>query len=504
MHFKRILLCFTLCFPAPLLLEAQDFAVSLGDIQDEYDLAGGAVVLFCEDSLLLSEPFGSAHFEAGIAVTDQTKFRIASISKTITAIAFMQLVDAGLCSLDDDISVLLGYTVRNPNHPDTPITPHMLLSHTSTIIDGGNYDSFLSQTYTALNVPSLEELVSPAGTAYSDALFNNTSPGTYFNYSNLNFGLLGTVIEAVSNERFDVYCTQHILDPLGIDASFRIADLDNLQQLAALYRKQNGQWVIQADDFQDGFPNESYLENYLPGTNALRFAPQGGLRISAVDLATVFRLFLNEGTLNGIAVLSPESSALMMSDSWTYNGNNGNHYYGLFRSWGLGMHRLTNTVNQDVVLTGSDFMIGHPGEAYGLVSDAYIDPERKVGLVFITNGCGDGYATLPGSAFYSVEREVFDLADNALTGSGCEALSLYEDVLNKSSFSTYPVPADQLLQITFQHAGFHLLNIYDVYGKCVWEERVSVDPWKFNCGHLPAGVYAVVVDGIHRRIIIER
>jgi CubicO group peptidase (beta-lactamase class C family) len=502
----RIVSVFVICFflIGSLATRAQDLSISLGNIQDEYDLAGGAVVLFCEDSLLLSEPFGSAHFEAGIVVTDQTKFRIASISKTITAIAFMQLVDAGLCSLDDDISVLLGYTVRNPNHPDTPITPRMLLSHTSTIIDGGNYDSFLSQTYTALNVPSLEELVSPTGIAYSNAIFNDTSPGTYFNYSNLNFGILGTIIEAVSSERFDVYCSQHIIDPLGIDASFRIADLDNLQQLAALYRKQNGQWVIQADDFQDGIPDEAYLANYLPGTNALRFAPQGGLRISALDLATVFRLFLNEGTLNGSAILSPESSALMMGDSWTYNGNNGNNYFGLFRSWGLGMHRLTNTVNQDVVLSGSDIMIGHPGEAYGLVSNAYIDPLRKVGMIFITNGCGDGYATLPGSAFYSVEKEVFDLIDNVLIGTGCDALSFTADVFKEASFSIYPVPADQHLQITFPRAGFHLLTICDIHGKCVWEERVLVDQWEFNCAHLPPGVYAVVVDGVHRRVIIER
>jgi hypothetical protein len=56
-------------------------------------------------------------------------------------------------------------------------------------------------------------------------------------------------------------------------------------------------------------------------------------------------------------------------------------------------------------------MIGHAGEAYGLVSDAYFDPERKVGLVFITNGAGAGYATGKNSAFYSVEEAVFKVIE---------------------------------------------------------------------------------------------
>jgi len=504
MHFKRKILCIGLICCMPFAVGAQDFAIALGDIQDEYDLAGGAVVLFCDDSLLLSQPFGSAHFEAGLSVTDQTKFRIASISKTITAMAFMQLVDDGLCSLDDDISIWLGYSVRNPNYPNTPITPRMLLSHTSTIVDGGNYDSFLSQTYASDIVPSLEELVSTTGSAYSDALFNSTSPGSYFNYSNLNFGILGTVIEAVSTERFDAYCKNHILDPLGIDASFRIADLDDLEQLAALYRKQNGEWVIQADDFQNGLPNESYLANYTPGTNALRFAPQGGLRISAIDLAKIFRVFLNNGTVDGTTMLSPSAVDDMLGLEWTFDGSNGNNYYGLFRSWGLGMHRLTNTLNQDVVLSESDLMIGHPGEAYGLVSDAYIDPMRNLGLVFITNGCGDGYSTLPGSAFYAVEKEIFDLVDSFLTGNACDALSHTDDALSAASLSIFPNPADHHVQLDFPQSGAHRIIIYDIHGKSLLDALVTTDQWKFNCAELNAGVYAVVVDGVFQRLIIER
>lgn len=502
MIFKKYILlaCALVCMTSEP--RSQNLAQELGEIQDEYDLAGGAIALFCADSVLLAANFGSAHFEAGLSVQPTTKFRIASISKTITAMAFMQLVDDGLCSLDDDISIWLGYTVRNPYYPNTPITPRMLLSHTSTIIDGGNYDSFLSQTYSAANVPSLAELISSNGTEYSSAIYNNTSPGSYFNYSNLNFGILGTVIEAVSNVRFDALCKQRIFDPLGIDASFRIADLENIEDLGALYRKQNGQWIIQADDFQDGIPNEDYLDTYTPGTNALRFAPQGGLRISATDLATIFRVFLNAGSVDGISILSPASAEAMQAEEWTFNGSNGNNYYGLFRSWGLGLHRSTNTNNQDEILEASTVMVGHPGEAYGLVSDAYFDAERAIGLVVLINGCGTGYSTSSGSAFYTVEKDLFDLANGYLSGDDCNALVNELPEVSANSVEVFPNPAADNVVVNFAAAGLHHTTLLDITGKVMWNEVTFTEKVNISSASLPSGIYTVVADGMVFRVTI--
>jgi len=71
----------------------------------------------------------------GLPLSDRTIFRIASISKSFSAVAIMQLIEAGKLSLDDDASKLVGFAVRNPKFPDKVITLKMLLSHTSSIND---------------------------------------------------------------------------------------------------------------------------------------------------------------------------------------------------------------------------------------------------------------------------------------------------------------------------------------------------------------------------------
>ena len=151
----------------------------------------------------------------------------------------------------------------------------MLLSHTSTIIDGTTYSSFLDATVNNNPIPNLSELLTTSGAYYTSGQFNNTVPGTYFNYSNINYVILGTIVEKISNTRFDVYCKQNISMPLGIDASFNVNDLVDIDQLAVLYRKPNGIWTPQADNYQGIQPVFNNLNGYIPGTNGGRFGPQG-------------------------------------------------------------------------------------------------------------------------------------------------------------------------------------------------------------------------------------
>ena len=201
---------------------------------------GMSVVVFCENGITQNIALGKADWSRNIDMTTDTKYRIASISKTITAIAAMQLVEQNLLDLDEDISNILGYDVKNPNHPNVAITPRMLLSHTSTIIDGTNYSSFLGATVNDNPVPNLSTILTVGGAYYVASLFNNTTPGTYFNYSNLNYVVLGTLIEKVSNQRFDAYCKQFIFEPLNLDASFNVNDLQDINELAVVYRKPGG------------------------------------------------------------------------------------------------------------------------------------------------------------------------------------------------------------------------------------------------------------------------
>jgi CubicO group peptidase (beta-lactamase class C family) len=338
----------------------------------------------------------------------------------------------------------------------------MLLSHRSSLQDGTGYSDFLSATYATAPPPPISQLVAPGGTWYTADLWRTEAPGTYFTYSNLNFGVIGTLIEALSGERFDVYMRQQVLQPLGIGGSYNVQDLNDLDHLAVLYRNS----IPQADDLGGVMPVAPDLSLYVPGTNGLFFAPQGGLRASALELARIALLLEGAGTWNGITLLQPATVTAMIANEWTWNGSNGDNYYGLFRSWGLGVHRITAQTSGDVVFPGT-LMFGHAGEAYGLISDLYIDPATGFGLVFLTNGYtpGNAYAFGTNSAFYGVEEEVYAaLANDAVPA--CSTLGIAPST-----------PTDELLMhdrtLLWNGRGSLDLQAFDLTGKLIAAARIA-------------------------------
>jgi CubicO group peptidase (beta-lactamase class C family) len=482
---------------------AQNLGGQFNTISSNNDMMGGALVVFCENGIIENLSIGKSDFTRNINTTADTKYRIASISKTITAIAVMQLVEQNLLDLDADIGSILGYTIQNPNHPNVSITTRMLLSHTSTIVDGSTYNSFMGATVNNNPIPSLNQILTPSGSYYTAAQFNNTIPGTYFNYSNINFVILGTIVEKVSNLRFDLYCKQNISIPLGIDASFNVNDLTDIDQLAVLYRKLSGVWTPQADDYQGVQPVFNNLNGYIPGTNGGRFGPQGGFRCSGQDLAKIFLTLMNHGTFNGVTILSGTSCNAMFANEWTYNGNNGNNYSGLFRSWGLGIHRITSTPNNDIALPGSNSMLGHTGEAYGLVSDSYFDTIRKVGFVFINNGVGIDYQTNNNSIFYTVEQEVFNAIENFGNINNClQTVDLNES--NNPMLNVYPNPAlDFLFLFENLMQTESKIFIRSIDGKLIKSTFVNKGDRKIDVQELHSGIYILEITNKFYKFIKE-
>ncbi len=387
-----------------VLATAQTLEQDLQAIATQYGLVGMSVVATCSDDVVQVAHTGQRNIAMALSVNDATRYRIASISKLVTAMGLMKLWEQGNFELDDDVSGAMGYLLRSPSFPSIPITYRMLLSHRSGMQDGTGYGPFLTATYGATVPPPIQQLVTPGGTWYTTNIWRTEQPGTWFAYSNLNYGIIASLIEAHSNLRFDQYMREEILLPMGIEGSYNIQDLDEIGELATLYRNS----VPQADDHNGTMPPAPDLSGYINGSNGLYFAPQGGLRASALELANILRTISGEGTFEGAQVLEPATMAAMLANEWTWNGNNGDNYYGLFRSWGLGVHRITAQNNGDMVLPGT-FMVGHAGEAYGLISDLYLDPETGFGLVFLTNGYSgsSNYQLGTSSAFYRVEEEVF-------------------------------------------------------------------------------------------------
>lgn len=438
--------------------------------------------------------YGLRNLSQNLLVNTATKYRIASVSKSVTALGLMKLFDQGLFGLDDSISTYLGYNVVNPNFPTVPITFRMLLSHTSSLQDGSGYNNFLTATYSQTSIPNISSVLTQGGSFYTSNMFRTEAPGSYFAYSNINYGLIGTLIEIISNQRFDVYMKNQILIPLGITGSYNIQDLTNIGNLATLYRNVSG-WTPQFDNYNGIMPTAPNLTNYSNGTNGLYFSPQGGLRVSASEVGIILKFIRNNGVSN-IGLVSAATLNLMKTIQWTDSGTNGDDYFGLFNKWSLGLHHA-NTNSNDAICNQNMYgnFIGHTGEAYGLISDAFYSANENVGFVFITNGRFNGYQTGP-TSFYTVEDAVF-----AVLCSYFSSLLKVEDFSKEEVLFINPVKNGTLiLKSSFE---IKSIEIIDVKGALlVHKFQTTID-----VSHLQKGVYFVKIMGetniVCKKLIIE-
>lgn len=374
---------------------------------------GLGVIVYKDGEKVYSDFLGCRHIDPedrskDLPITADTRLRVASVSKQFTALTIMQLVDQKKVALDGDVSDYLGFKLRNPNYPDTPITVRMLLSHTSSIRDGEAYS--IPPQY------SVKEFFDPEGKFYDDGAHfapEGQIPGEYFKYTNLNYGLLGTIIEAVTGERFDEYMRAHILKQLDIHGSFNPGDFDEkeFKLLGAIYQKQkdgkwdeNGPWFPQIDEYDGKIPDRNmvYVNNpdvrdtdswysmkdYKPGTNATVYSPQGGLRISYNELEHLLQMYLGDGVYHGKQIISPDLLKEMFTVQWRYDPEhpNGSTYGGSIEAYCLGIYPLFGDGTSRAV---KDYVIelrGHLGEAYGLLSGIMIRPGTKDGFVYMMNG----------------------------------------------------------------------------------------------------------------------
>ncbi|HDR05811.1 MAG TPA: T9SS type A sorting domain-containing protein [Candidatus Marinimicrobia bacterium] len=434
---------------------------ALASIKSQYSLVGMSVVVTKGDSVVYSQGYGKRDIARNLPVDSKTVYRIASISKSISALALMQLYSQGLFELDDDVSKHLGFTLKNPHFPTQIITMEQIISHTSSLRDGSGYSAFLAKSYAQNPPPAISELLTQGANSYTSDMFSNSqSPDSrYFQYANINYGIVGTLVEKLSGKRFDSYCREQILEPLGLNGSFNIQDIENINDVAVLYRKSGINWNPQADNYSGQMPTPRDLSGYEIGSNGLIFGPQGSLRISAQDLAMLMLSFQNNGLVNGVRLL-PDSIAIKMKESgWNYNGSNGNNYYGIFNHYGLGLSK-TNALLQ------GENLCGHPGEAYGLVSDMYFSSDEDYGIIFVTNGGLWGNGSYSG--WYNVEEAVFTACHNELASLGLTAINRAWPV-DFALEPAFPNPFNASVNISFTLSSFsHVtLQIIAVDGRTV-------------------------------------
>jgi CubicO group peptidase (beta-lactamase class C family) len=393
---------------------AQDAAHPLASLS-VLALRGGRVVYERHFGRRFIDPADRAR---DLAADGNTLYRVASVSKMVVAIAVLRLVDEGKLALDTDVGEYLGYPVRNPHFPDAAITLRMLLTHTSSLRDDGGY-----------NFPQrldLRDVLTPGGGAHGkgEMWSAHAAPGRWFQYCNLGWGVIGTVVEKATGERFERAARRLVLEPLGMRGGFDPAALpkERVADVATLYRKRaagdddqpwnpGGPWIPQVDDYSRAAPVSRADAAYVPGTNATLFGPQGGLRASAADLGRVLRMLANGGALDGRRVLSAAAVAEMTRPQWRREGLNGEADYGVrgerFQAWGLGAQLFTDRSGAGrgdrLVQHGGFTAVGHLGDAYGLTAVAAVDPASGDGLVMLIGGSGFDPDTYPG-AYSSLAR----------------------------------------------------------------------------------------------------
>ena len=330
---------------------------AIKQVLKEFQAVGISAAIVKDGKIVYNKSFGYKDLESKAPLCNDHLMRIASISKSFTATAFMQLVEQGKVSLDDDVSELIGFRIRNPRFPDTPITLKMLLSHTASLRDKGGYGTL--------------DRLNPAINGDCAGAYLEYEPGTNYRYSNLGLNLAGSILEKVTGVRFDEYVKKQILDPLGLYGGYNVDKLDKTR-LATIYRFRKDKLVKSVGAYRS---TASKMSDYVMGYTTPIFSPTGGMKITAHDLAIYMMMHMNYGEYNGVRIISEKSSKLMQTPVWK-----GRTLYGLC------LKEFVNYIDDERYKGVGNSPIGHTGSAYGLKSVMVWSPADGWGIVAMTNG----------------------------------------------------------------------------------------------------------------------
>ncbi len=205
---------------------------------DELGLAGVGVGVIRCDGTRWARGFGLADLEGKVPAAPDTVAMWASCSKVVTGATILQALENRSIGLDESIGEYLPFQVVNPNFPEKPITFRMLLTHTSSLLDDRTtIDPLYGEGDAATGLGDfLREYLAPGGKFYKPSNYGDAAPGAMYKYGNVNFSLLGYLVERLTGKPFDEYCRQSFCRPLGVrEAGWFLKDVD-ASRLARQYR----------------------------------------------------------------------------------------------------------------------------------------------------------------------------------------------------------------------------------------------------------------------------
>jgi CubicO group peptidase (beta-lactamase class C family) len=274
---------------------------------DDGDISGVVAAVIRDGKIVYLKALGQRDIEKSLPMTDDTLFRIYSMTREITSIAVLQLYEQGKFKLDDPIKMYLPEfenqrvlldsesTDLSQTKPRTgDITVAHLLTHTSGL--GSRSSGLYVQNKVRDKNISLDQMTSNAARI---PLFQD--PGTEFRYG-IHATILGKLIEVWSGENFLNYLEKNVFEPLEMNSSMFWADGDNADRLAQLYRPTDGRLV-------------PYQIETIPFTKKPLLIEGGvGLLSTVIDFANFSQMIMNHGEFNGKQILKPETAALIFEN----------------------------------------------------------------------------------------------------------------------------------------------------------------------------------------------
>ncbi len=384
---------------APYTTEAMmDFDDYVNERFDIRDVVCGAVIIHHNGKLVYELPYGTYNKRNGRATQMDTDFKLASLTKFISAIGLMKLQEQGLFDLDAPLQEVLPYVVNNPYYKDFPVTARQVLSHTS---------SFEQTLQTGFDWKKIKK-----GTPY---YHNDFAPGEEYAYSNINGGLFGSMMEALSGQSVFSYMTQEVFDPLGIEGYYVMNLHPDYNSAASNFDK---------DQRQISTPGDSVIkgESIVDKSDPMRHLglTVGGLYMDAQDVSVILNMMLQGGIINGVRMLEEETVALMETQQNTIEGSTVRCH----SKYGLGTQILEE-------MAGGTWY-GHQGIYNGTTTDAFYQKETGLSVVVIANG-HNCYTT---DGIANIAREVMDMSVQYAMEGKFEQEELCQKQFVPSNFSS--------------------------------------------------------------------
>ena len=306
-----------------------------------HNATGLSIAVVDEHGLIWAKGFGYADKENNVPATPETVYRVASISKLLTATAVMQLAEQGKMNIDAPLqNYIPGFSIKTHFSARGAITPRNMMTHHS-----GLPSNFYKGIFSKEPEP-FEKLTDEIKHEYAAY-----PPGLVYNYSNLGITLLGSVIERVSRKSFAQYMDESLFEPMGMaDSSY------TPKQGATL-----------AKGYKDGKAN---------GDPGIRDLPSSGMLSSVLDLGSFMTMVLADGKVRGTRILKAETLSEMLRPQ------NSNVPLDLDLKFGLGW-ALDGLGNAK--LSNAGLVAHHGASMLSFQGQLLVLPESKLGVVVLSN-----------------------------------------------------------------------------------------------------------------------